>query len=542
MKKRMDWAKAHFPQLAVIFLILLFVLISASSVLHKYLTVDESVYIAGGYSYFLTGDFRLTAEHPPLGKLLVALPLLLVSPRLPLESANWVSSEKVGDVGANYGFAADFFGANPESFFPIVFSARMVTLLLTVFLALLVFLWSRDLFGWKAGLLSLFIMVLEPSIIAHSQLATLDMPLTVFSFASFYFAYVFSKSGKIKFLAASALFFSFAVMVKFSALFFFPPLLLFLALQHRGLSKNREGIFRQKNTLLYYACIFAVFALMPLLFANILYSFDNYAKPHYFGVLPPRMFEGFQFSQNWQESGREGYLFGEFRRFIPEYFLAAFLMKTTIAFLVLLAAAFYFLVRKPRLDAFSLLVPAVGFFLITSLMVRFYLGLRYVLPAFPFLFVFCGILLDEKREKPLIGSKFASYALLLLLAFHAFSSLSIYPHYLAYFNEFIGPGNAPLYLTDSNLDWGQDLYYFMDFVRTNNIDKVDFIYFGWPYYGADFPEAYYGPSCEPITGKIAISATSLTGVDSGGFKCYEWLRKETPKAKIAWTIYYYELS
>jgi 4-amino-4-deoxy-L-arabinose transferase-like glycosyltransferase len=431
---------------------------------------------------------------------------------------------------------------NSSSFFQIVFSERMVVLALSVFLAILVFLWSKDLFGWKAGILSLFLFVFEPNIIAHSQLATLDMMLAVSVFASFYFSFVFARSGKLKFLALSALFISFAILTKYTALVFFPLLLVFLAFQHKDISKNRLGAFKEKRLGLYFAFILAALIVIPLFLANVLYAFDNYAKPSVFGIIPARIFDGYSFMQNWVSGGREGFLFGEFRAYMPEYFLMAFLVKTTIPFLLLLLASFYFFARKPELKVISLLLPALAFFLAVSFFGKFYLGLRYILPCFPFLFVFCGILLDEKRENSFLKSKNLTALLVLLLAFHAFSSLSIYPHYLSYFNEFIGPQNATKALSDSNLDWGQDLYYFTDFVRANNIEKVDFIYFGWPFYGSDFKEAFYGPSCEPIKGKIAISTTILTGRDSGEHKCYAWLRKETPKAKIANTIYYYELS
>src|SRR5205823_7999770 len=46
------------------------------------------------------------------------------------------------------------------------------------------------------------------------------------------------------------------------------------------------------------------------------------------------------------------------------------------------------------------------------------------------------------------------------LAWGAVSSLSVYPHSLAYFNEVAGgPENGHDHLVNSNIDWGQDLLY-----------------------------------------------------------------------------------
>ncbi|MEM0359992.1 MAG: glycosyltransferase family 39 protein [Candidatus Diapherotrites archaeon] len=542
MQKQIGFIKKHLVVFSVAVLLSFFVCISVSSVLHKYLTVDESVYIPAGYSYLKTGDFRVNVEHPVLGKTILALPLLFLNPQLPLEKENWFLSGQNGNVGAYYGFAADFFETNSKDFFQIVFSARLVVIALTVFLALLVFLWSKELFGWKAGLLSLFLFVFEPNIIAHSQIATLDMLFSVFVFASFYFAFVFTRSGKLGFLSLSVFFISLAILTKYTALVFFPLLLVFILLQCRELSKKIIEPFKGKRAVPYLFSIVFLLFVFPVLFFNAVYFFDNYKKPNVFGLIPARAFEGYSFMQSWVSSGREGYLFGEFRNYIPEYFLMAFLMKTTIPFLVLLTASFYFFIRKPELKPIAVLFPAIAFFIIVSFFGKFYLGLRYVLPVFPFLFVFCGIILDEKRCKNFSKNKIFSHALIIILAVHALSSLLAYPHYLAYFNEFIGSNNATIALSDSNLDWGQDLYYFMDFVRESKIEKVNFIYFGWPYYNSsNFPEAFYSPSCEPIKGKIAISTTILTGRDSAEHKCYEWLRRQTPKAKIANTIYHYEL-
>ena len=42
-------------------------------------TFDEGAHLVAGVSYWRTGDFRLNAEHPPLLKLLWAIPVVLRS-------------------------------------------------------------------------------------------------------------------------------------------------------------------------------------------------------------------------------------------------------------------------------------------------------------------------------------------------------------------------------------------------------------------------------------------------------------------------------
>jgi hypothetical protein len=56
----------------------------------------------------------------------------------------------------------------------------------------------------------------------------------------------------------------------------------------------------------------------------------------------------------------------------------------------------------------------------------------------------------------------ATILVTVLLAWFIASSLWIYPHSLAYFNEAIGgPLNGSNHLLGSNLDWGQDLRYLL---------------------------------------------------------------------------------
>ena len=50
--------------------------VQVTSVLDESATFDEPGYVAAGYSYLKTGDFRMNPEHPPLAKVLIALPLL----------------------------------------------------------------------------------------------------------------------------------------------------------------------------------------------------------------------------------------------------------------------------------------------------------------------------------------------------------------------------------------------------------------------------------------------------------------------------------
>jgi len=140
-----------------------------------------------------------------------------------------------------------------------------------------------------------------------------------------------------------------------------------------------------------------------------------------------------------------------------------------------------------------------------------------------------------------------------LILWQVFSVLSVYPHFLAYFNEIVGgPNNGYIYTVDSNLDWGQDLKRLKKWTEENNIDKIYVDYFG----GGDaryyLKEKYlpwqgnWRPNDFPKENYLAVSATFLQGgrgLPVAGFNqpwgYYLWLDKYQPIAKIGYSIFVY---
>jgi hypothetical protein len=195
-------------------------------------------------------------------------------------------------------------------------------------------------------------------------------------------------------------------------------------------------------------------------------------------------------------------------------------------------------------DFFIVLPPLLLLTAISAGSVK--IGLRHVLPIFPFIFVFIGRLLEPRQKGRLF-----SLAAFCLTAWYLLSSVSIYPHYLAYFNEYVGgPANGYKYLVDSNLDWGQDLKGLKRYMESRNIGKVKLAYFGI----AD-PQ-YCGISYEPISdqdlldleegqltrGVFAISATFLQGLYLPHERDrYQWFRNRPPTAQIGYSIFVYEV-
>jgi hypothetical protein len=173
------------------------------------------------------------------------------------------------------------------------------------------------------------------------------------------------------------------------------------------------------------------------------------------------------------------------------------------------------------------------------------LGVRYILPVYPFLFVLlAGVLFGVGRER--LQRWFPAVVAVALLGLAA-GSLAIYPHYLAFFNAAAGgPEAGPRYLLDSNIDWGQDIKKLKAHMVAHNIPRVCVVYFGTGDLG------YYQVEFEglPLTAELeqrrnldcvaAVNVTPLYGLHSTP-ESYRWLREMEPTARIGYSIYLYDL-
>jgi hypothetical protein len=104
-----------------------------------------------------------------------------------------------------------------------------------------------------------------------------------------------------------------------------------------------------------------------------------------------------------------------------------------------------------------LLPPAV--FLAAAMTSNIDIGIRYVLPAIGFLYLFAAIQLARPGWAWLLGC-------LMLCA--AVETAAVHPDYLGYFNLAAGgPSRGDRFALDSNLDWNQDVYRLADWIRAN---------------------------------------------------------------------------
>ncbi len=573
--------------------------------------VDEVAHIPAGYSYLKFGDFRLNPEHPPLIKDLAAFPLLFFDLKFPSNIPAW-TTEPNGQWETGWQFIYHI-GNDADK---ILFFSRLPILLLAVIFGYVLYHFAKKRYGLKVALLALFFYTLSPNLLAHARLVTTDLGIAAFMFFSLitFFAYLENPSKKNLWLATA--FFALMQLAKFSAVIMYPFFMLLAAIAIIAWNKPTTWQERAKIYIPGLLFIFIISFLviwifyiphtrnMPLdvqdrLIENSLqWGLGKQAA----GVLIklndlPLMKSisqyilGVVMVLNRVQGGNTTYFLGQVtNQSFLMYFPVSYLIKTPVPelFLVFLALisgiARYFrktpfriwskFVNYARKNFVELsLILFVAFYSYLSIKGNLNLGIRHLFPIIPII-----LILIAKETVDWLGTAKTSerrlaYAvtLTLLLFWYGLANLTIFPNYIAYFNELAGgPQNAYKYVSDSNVDWGQDLKRLTAYVKSHpEIKKIAVDYFG----GGD-PKYYFcqrkydaagnliatsaGYDCKkskfiewhaqwglPKTKYIAVSETFLMNdlwwAPSRKDDGYAWLRAQEPVAKIGYSIYVYKI-
>ena len=455
-------------------------------------TTDERHYFGVGRDILRTREWVGFAAllHPPLSYYVNTLPLF------------WV-----GD-------------SSPED--PLALLLCRVTSLIVFGVPLLVVVlrWARELYGPGAGLLALGLTAFSPTLLAHAPLITPDLPLTATGMLALYLFHRGGHGAGRPWPWGLAL--GLCLLTKASAWLFVAAVVIdagHVAWRRR----DRATLARLAGGLLLaYATL------------NVGYGFKGLADTAGKGELLARVPDlplarlaahaaapflplpylrgvATQLSVGWH--GWPTYLMGDLSMTgWWYYFLVALAVKETIPFLLLLAGGFIgFPWKRVGREELLLLLPPLLFFVCFSLG-KVQLGIRYVLPALPFLFVFVSSVARA-------ASRWARIVIALLLAAHAAAAVRACPDFIAYFNEIAGgPAKGYRWLADSNLDWSQNRTRLLAYARERHI-AVE-------------------PDVLPEAGLVAVRVNRLVGI--GDPETYRVLREQyEPVGNVGynWLIY-----
>jgi len=430
-------------------------------------------------------------------------------------------------------------------------AARIKRLCLIPILGLAVFLWTTELYGQHAGFAALSMFCFSPNMLAHARLVTVDFLLSATFFIAAYAYWRLRRRPSWPRLFAAGLGLGLACLAKYPALMLIPIFLLasgalaFLESDREPLSEalaRRIPNHTRRKLIEGLAMTLAVFTIATFVIA-LGYRFqgclslkpgflaqsaagalvDNPLGRAFFYFFPSPYLDGIELQLGVSRSGFDAFLMGEHSQTGWWYYFAlAALIKTPISSILLALAGAALLLRNSgaRQDAVLILLPPLFLALYFSFFNKINIGLRYILPVYPFAFLLAGSLWRDFSSK-----KRAVQGLLLgALALSILAGLSIHPHYLAYFNESIGgPQRGYRYLIDSNLDWGQDDALIERYLKARA--------------GAVTRISYEQPG--PVSGLVAINANRLQGIAGRSRAPYRWLDSYQPIAFVgySWLIY-----
>ncbi len=517
----------------------------------KSATYDEVSHLPAGYSYLTTGLIKINPQHPPLIKEICAFPLLFLNVKYGLDRKSLESMQLEPTFEWEYG-KRFIYGQDADR---LVFWGRLPAVLLSLGLATLVMVWAGLLWGGTAGLFAIFLYAFDPTITAHSQLITTDVGLAFFATLFLFILRSHLESPSRKTLVLCGISLGLALGAKFSAVILVPIAFLLVVLNAwhgRGGSskKQREGNTtmvsflsseHRPRQIIAAMCAFGVIVLLAGAVLWVIYIFPS--DPLFY-------LNGLQAVNRDRVPNYMYYLMGELK---PggwkSYFLIAWLTKTPIPSLLLLAASIVIFAcgrRASWLDEAFLVIPAMGFFIAYSLEAD-NLGVRYLIPCFPFLFIFTA-----RIASSLMAAKQTVMAgLAVLLVWYLIEFAAIFPDHLSYFNQFAGGYRyATEWLDDSNVDWGQGLVQLRDYLQKHPDRDFWFCYFGTgdpQYYGIPNQKTHKSIPVSPPPGSMVILSAHwvargralLAGDPATRNK--NWLANLAPKAIVGHAYYIYEI-
>ena len=513
----------------------------AWSAVRASVTYDEFAHLPAGVAYWKYREFAVHNLSPPLLRMLGAWPAVLDGAVAPPAS----SYRKYDERERHWLYADAFMRDNFEHYHRYFVLGRLAMIPWSCLGAWLVFRWSRHLYGHVAGVASCSLYAFDPNILAHASLVGTDAGVAVALLGATYLWQRFCRDPTARRALFASLAIAAAILCKFTALLIAPVMLLIAIWscwpdpkQWRrllaGLAVSFVAVTVCINLMYGYWRTFERLGKLELQ-SSMMRSVQ--AKlPSWMPVPLPRDFVlGFDAQKYEAELRPPAYALGEqYGGARWYYYPLALAFKLPLATWGLVVLTLASIARRGlRRDQVPLVVMLVVFAAGMALFAEVNVGLRYVLPILPAMFVFVGrVWTDASHLAPPLaagapkaltqpaasgGAKWCvpRWRRLVgwsLLGMACIESLSVAPRFLTFFNVAAGgPARAQFILNDSNLDWGQGLLDLREWMRAHQVDRIGLAYFG------RVDPRVYGIAHTPLIERgdeelIAVSSYFLTGM------------------------------
>lgn len=478
----------HVPSLLATLLLMLMAVLAGGAARRESITFDEVAHIGAGVSYLQKLDLRMNQEHPPLSKVLAAIPLVLRGVRADYSDVSWPFS---GSIFGNmlgewsWGHSVALRWNDPYS---TVLWARVPMLLLTLLLGFCIYRFASRLGGTWGGLLCLTAYVTTPAFLVFGPLVLTDIAVTLFFLLSVWSFATLWRDPNRRNMIIFGLLLAAAFLSKFSSgvlLFCFLAFRLLLRIVALpGMPTDRlelrswrhvRGRYMWEGIGVSAIVVYVVYLILSWNQPSDSLQFLGHGTAALVLrrlLMPPWLyFRGLAFCV--LGTPRQTFILGHlYKHGVWFYFPVLFLLKSTLAFLLMLVLAIpTALVAKRKLQPCGVIPAAFVFhwralwvslmvFIAVCLLSPMAISIRHFTIPIALLIL---LLAPLPRALALLSANgwrsarlaVAAYAVLAL--FSLVTVIRIYPYYLPFLNSlsFGHPGYE--LVNDSNLDWNQAL-------------------------------------------------------------------------------------
>lgn len=532
----------------------------------KSITTDEIVLIPSAYYHLVTNDVQLIPQHPPLCKLLAGLPLLFIQPN------EWAPAkiDPAGPADQNeWNYTMHFWQDNRAQFEAISFWTRIPMVGLTLALGSLVYIFARDLSGPRTGLLAVVLFALEPTILAHGRIVQTDIPAAFGFLLSVFALYRYLRAPDYLRAAGLGAAAAVAMLAKYSMLIIGPALVMTAIILLWRKRPSRMVVVKHASAALLVLLLVInaayFFHHRPLTPGDLKWIAGSFPLSHSAlttGVrvlrwlLPTEFVLGIYWQLHHSHVGHPAGLLGmQSNHGWWYYFPVAFALKATIPFLVLCVAAIVWATRRAlRHHDWRWLWLLVPLAIYTALLMAspINIGVRYFLPGYVLLVMlaaaFANSLLHRQRRA-------ATAVAVIALLWIGVEAARTYPDYTPYMNQLAFAHPHWWYLSDSNVEWGDDAGELAAYLHAHGENRVRGLLLGCfatlDFYRVNYVDAL-GATTEPPPRYTALGASFLNGStvppyevngkrvsDETRVNTFASYRDRVPEAVIGNSIYVY---
>jgi hypothetical protein len=566
-------AQPRIITVGVVLLLAIMAWLAGAAARHESVTFDEVAHIGAGVSYLQKLDLRMNEEHPPLAKVLAAIPLVIRGAKADYSSVSWTFSrgffkQYLGEwVFGNYVVAI---WNNPYS---TLFWARVPMLLVTLVLGFVLYLYGARLGSPAGGLLCLCAYVTMPAFLTFGPLVLTDTLITLLSLLTLWtFADMWrqpSRATVLKFgLALGG-----AILSKFSAgLLFFCFLAFILSVRWRPLAgmpsndakaelrawRRRRWSSLIKGTLLAGLLVYVVYLLLSWNQPTDSFSIIPHFPASF--LLRRLLMPVWLFLRGLLTfavtASRPTFILGRaYPHGVWFYFPILFFLKSPLAFIALLllaltvaAAAKLRLVQPATVpQEMELHWRAVWIFLLVftaaCMLSRLTISIRHFLMPLVLLILLLAPLPRLLVALQRSGWRFARVGAWLTAALASVlivNAVRAYPNFMPFLNSLsLGRPNYEL-VNDSNLDWNQSLPEVEQWVQRRGLQHVLIDEYGFFDPTIYVPQAQFWNCQQPASSDGGQWAVVSAGSILDGHNC-QWLLQYPQQRLAGGSMYAFQL-